>query len=222
MELIEAHKQKLYKTAWSYLRNEDDVADAIQETILNCYENIDKLKNSSYFTTWMTRILINNCKDILQRKKREMPNEVMPEQGEFCRDLENYEFEELIRSMDEKYRLVLLLYYGEGFKIREIAQILEMDENTVKTSSRKERNLWVEIIQNRKCRRFKKGCKDSGKGGIEDTGNIASDWRGKSNSNPQQKWKEGLEGGSCGCSVDGGNICRCNGCKSFLICKSCA
>lgn len=156
MELIEAHKQKLYKTAWSYLRNEDDVADAIQETILNCYENIDKLKNSSYFTTWMTRILINNCKDILQRKKREMPNEVMPEQGEFCRDLENYEFEELIRSMDEKYRLVLLLYYGEGFKIREIAQILEMDENTVKTSSRKERNLWVEIIQNRKCRRFKK------------------------------------------------------------------
>lgn len=35
--------------------------------------------------------------------------------------------------MDEKYRLVLLLYYGEGFKIREIAQILEMEENTVKT-----------------------------------------------------------------------------------------
>ncbi len=49
-------RMKLYKTAWSYLRNEDDVADAIQETILNCYENIDKLKNSSYFTTWMTRI----------------------------------------------------------------------------------------------------------------------------------------------------------------------
>lgn len=133
VELIETHKQKLYKTAWSYLCNEEDVADAIQETILNCYENIDKLKNSAYFTTWITRILINNCKDILQKKKREMPQNEMPERGELCRDLENYEFEELIQSMDEKYRLVLLLYYGEGFKIREIAQILEMDENTVKT-----------------------------------------------------------------------------------------
>lgn len=133
VELMELHKQSMYKIAWSYLRNNDDVADAIQETILNCYEKIDGLKNDTYFTTWLTRILINNCKDILQKRKREFPNEILAEQGEICRELQNYEFEELLGAMDEKYRLVLMLYYGEGFKIREIAQILEMDENTVKT-----------------------------------------------------------------------------------------
>lgn len=133
IELIELHKQSMYKIAWSYLHNDEDVADAIQETILNCYEKIEKLKTAGYFTTWLTRILMNNCNDILQKKKRELPEEILPEQGVICREFQNYEFEELIRSMDEKYRLVLLLYYGEGFKIREIAQILDMDENTVKT-----------------------------------------------------------------------------------------
>lgn len=133
VELIELHKQSMYKIAWGYLHNDEDAADAIQETILNCYEKIGRLKNESYFTTWLTRILINNCKDILQKKKRETLSEMLPEQGAVCRELENYEFQELLKSMDEKYRLVLLLYYGEGFKIREIAQILEMDENTVKT-----------------------------------------------------------------------------------------
>ena len=48
-------------------------------------------------------------------------------------ELANCEFEELMRSLDEKYRTVLLLYYGEGFKITEIAQLLDMEENTVKS-----------------------------------------------------------------------------------------
>ena len=56
-----------------------------------------------------------------------------PEYGEVSRELENSEFNELMNSLDEKYRTILLLYYGEGFKISEIAQLLDMEENTVKT-----------------------------------------------------------------------------------------
>lgn len=147
VELIELHKQNMYKVAWSYLHNDDDAADAIQETILNCYEKIDKLKNAAYFSTWLTRILINNCKDILQKKKKETLSEAFPEQGEVCQELENYEFRELLNEIDEKYRLVLLLYYGEGFKICEIAQILEMDENTVKTRLARGRRKFGKIYE---------------------------------------------------------------------------
>ena len=50
-----------------------------------------------------------------------------------CAELMNCEFEDLMRMLDEKYRTILLLYYGEGFKVSEIAQLLEMEENTVKS-----------------------------------------------------------------------------------------
>ena len=133
VELMEFYKQRMYKVAITYLHNDEDVADAIQDTILTCYEKIGTLKQNLFFGTWLTRILINHCKDILQKKQKEMANEMVVEQGYICKELDNYEFEELMQSMDEKYRLILLLYYGEGFKIREIAEILDMDENTVKT-----------------------------------------------------------------------------------------
>lgn len=133
VELMERCKSGMYKVARSYLKDDADIADAIQETVINCCEHIGRLKNADYFKTWLTRILINNCKDILAAGKRVYPLEQIEEQENTCMEMQNYEFQELMNSLDEKYRIVLLLYYGEGFKIKEIAQILEMDENTVKT-----------------------------------------------------------------------------------------
>ena len=46
-----------------FVKNDEDVADAIQDTILSCYENLPGLKKNNYFKTWMIRILINKCKD---------------------------------------------------------------------------------------------------------------------------------------------------------------
>lgn len=133
VELMEQQKLTMYKVARSYLESNEDIADAIQETILSCYEKLDSLKEERYFKTWLIRILINKCRDILRTGSREYLTEQIPEQGEKCMALENYEFQELLRSLDEKYRTILVLYYAEGFKIREIAQILELEENTVKT-----------------------------------------------------------------------------------------
>lgn len=133
VELMELEKQDMYKVARSYLRSPEDIADAMQDTIITCYEKIESLKDPKYFKTWLIRILINKCKDILKAGKRECLLEVFPEQEDHCMALGNYEFEELMNQMDDKYRIVLLLYYSEGFKIREIAEILELEENTVKT-----------------------------------------------------------------------------------------
>ena len=66
VELIDRCKGDLYKVARSYLNSEDDIADAIQETVIDCYEKIGSLREAKYFKTWLTRILINNCNDILR------------------------------------------------------------------------------------------------------------------------------------------------------------
>lgn len=133
VELIESVKCDLYKVARGYLDSPEDIADAIQETIVTCYEKIGKLKEPKHFKTWLIRILMNKCNDIIRAGRKECPMEYLPEQEDKCMELPNYDFEELIDQMDEKYRTILILYYAEGFKIREIAQILEMEENTVKT-----------------------------------------------------------------------------------------
>lgn len=75
VDLMQYHMQSMYKVARSFLRNDDDIADAIQETILTCFEKLDTLKEPKYFKTWMTRILINHCKDIL---KNNFPRRILP------------------------------------------------------------------------------------------------------------------------------------------------
>lgn len=133
LELMDRNSLAMYKVARAILNNDDDAADAIQETILSCYEKLYTLKKREYFKTWMIRILINKCNRILQHYQREhLPGE-LPETMRQDQLLAEFEFKEMLNLVDEKYRLVLVFYYLEGFKIPEIAEILEMNKNTVKT-----------------------------------------------------------------------------------------
>ena len=62
-------EKDLYKIAKTRLKNDDDIYDAIQETIIEAFKSIKKLKNTEAFKTWIIRILINKTNDIFRRKK---------------------------------------------------------------------------------------------------------------------------------------------------------
>lgn len=79
-ELMQLHEKDMYRTASAILAQDADIADAIQETILTCWEKIDTLQKNRYFKTWMVRILINKCKDILRSVRRVVCVEEFPEQ----------------------------------------------------------------------------------------------------------------------------------------------
>ena len=64
VKLMEENKMAMYKVAKSYLRNEEDVADAMSETVLAAFEHIKELRRPEYFKTWLIRILINQCNGI--------------------------------------------------------------------------------------------------------------------------------------------------------------
>lgn len=145
IQLIENHKISLYKTAKSYLKNEDDVADAMQDTILSAFEHMEDLKNVRYFKTWITRILINQCTDLLRHRKRcvlvEWAGDTQAATPENDRG-----FYELLEELPENCRTIFLLYYGEGFHTKEIAQILEMNENTVKSRLKRGRKKLEQVL----------------------------------------------------------------------------
>jgi RNA polymerase sigma factor (sigma-70 family) len=145
VELIEKHKTALYKAAKSYLGSEEDIADAMQDTLLASYEHIGELKNTSYFKTWLTRILINQCKDILRQKKRYILSDQV-EETVYEMPENDREFYELVKELPEDYRMIFLLYYGEGFKTNEIAQILDVNENTVKSRLRRGRDKLRQVL----------------------------------------------------------------------------
>ena len=145
VELMEKYKTALYKVAKSYLGSEDDIADVMQDTVLAAYEHIKELKNASYFKTWLTRILINQCKDFLRQQKKYVVSDKIAETPyEMPENIR--EFYELIKELPEDYRMIFLLYYGEGFKTNEIAQILDVNENTVKSRLRRGRDRLKQVL----------------------------------------------------------------------------
>lgn len=133
VQLMESQMKNMYKVAWSYLKNDDDAADAIQDTILTCFEKIDTLEKNKYFKTWLTRILINKCKAMLNNRKEISMEENILENQSWQSDYSDLEWNELLSLLDEKYRVVVLLYYAEGFKAKEISQILDVKESTVQS-----------------------------------------------------------------------------------------
>lgn len=132
--LMEQNRQSMLKVAKSYLNNEEDVADVIQDTILTCYEKLDTLKNPIFFKTWLIRIVINKCKDRL-RQNRELCllEDCMTPSYTNERSESDTTFTELMNSLDEKYRTILVLYYVEGYNTKEIARLLGLNLHTVKT-----------------------------------------------------------------------------------------
>lgn len=133
LELMEMNSLSMYKIARGILKNDDDAADAIQDTILSSFEKIHTLQKTEFFKTWLIRILINECNQILRHYKRIEPQEELPETPRQDRSLAEFEFKEMLGQVDKKYRVILVLYYEQGFKITEIAELLEISENTVKT-----------------------------------------------------------------------------------------
>ncbi len=137
--LMDSQKSTMYKVARSYLHNDADAADAIGEAVLACFEKLDTLRQPQYFRTWLVRILIRKCQDILRERARSVPLEEITPAACAEPGHARVEFLALLDGLDEKYRTVLLLYYGEGFTVKEIAQAMGLKVDTVKTRLKRAR-----------------------------------------------------------------------------------
>ena len=132
--LILNSERQLYSTAKTILINDQDCADAIQETIVKAFSKIGTLRNDKYAKTWLIRILINECYTLLRKSSKLVSLEGMSEMTEIETD-QRTDYSDLYRavnSLKEELRMPVILYYIEDFNIKEIAQILEITREQFK------------------------------------------------------------------------------------------
>jgi len=141
-ELILSYKQDLYKIALTRLDSEDDIEEAIQETMISAYRNMKSLKDMQKFKKWVIKILINKCNEIYRKKIFSL---VPFEEIDNYKTIENanseietkLDFYSIINSLSKKERTIIVLYYSEKYTTKEIAEILGKNENTIKTILRR-------------------------------------------------------------------------------------
>lgn len=134
-ESIIAMTDTLYRVSYSFLREKCDREDAVQACILKAWAKRGALRDKRYLKTWVIRILINECKDILRHNKRALPLTAIPE-APAPKDM-NYPLRDALLRLPEKLRTPCLLYHMEGYSTREIAKMLKIPQGTVKSRMRK-------------------------------------------------------------------------------------
>lgn len=134
IELMERSKLSMTRAALAILRHEEDAADAIAQTVMEAFSQISELRQPKYFKTWLTRALICNSYDILRQRGRYVPVDQLPESAAPWEPSDRtLDIRESLAALAENDRLLLTLHYIDGFKLREIAKMLGVKENTVKT-----------------------------------------------------------------------------------------
>lgn len=132
-ELMQVHKERLLRMAISYLRNEEEALEALQEVTFRAYRSIKKVKHAEYFSTWLVRIMINYCHDQSRKSKRIADSTLLDQLEENIDYNRSLEIEEALHKIDSRCREVIILKYYHDLKIKDIAEILESPESTIKT-----------------------------------------------------------------------------------------
>ena len=149
VELIEQNKLALTRAAKAIVHNDNDIADAMQDTVLTAFTKLYTLKQPKYFKTWITRILIHNCFAILKKQRRTIPVEHITEYGyEDNRDT-SLDVQSILDTLPENDRLILTLYYLDDISVKDISKLLNLKENTVKSKLSRGRAKFSKIYKSR-------------------------------------------------------------------------
>lgn len=132
IEYVRTNEARLYRIAYSYVKDEETALDMLQDAIEKAIRKIHTLKCGDYVRTWFYRILVNRCIDNLKRKS--VGQEICLE--DYHINEEDKEYIDIYRSIDKlkpKFKTIIVLRYFENMKLEEIAQITNTNVSTVKT-----------------------------------------------------------------------------------------
>lgn len=131
IQLLKIYKEPMYRIAYSYMRNEHDANDALQEMTYQCLKNIHKVQTPQYFKTWLVRIVINTCLMMKRQQKRIVVTNDLLEQPKHMVEL--FELNDVISKLPIEQQELIHLKYFKDKKNSEIATLQNIPEGTVKS-----------------------------------------------------------------------------------------
>ena len=132
--LLMENMKSMYRVAFSILKTEEEISDAISNTTVIVFEKIHTLKNAEFFKTWLIRILINECNKIHRQNKKIIYLENYNQTDLVYNDkYDDFGVWQAIKNVDEDLKTMVILYYFEDFNIKEISEIQKLPEGTVKS-----------------------------------------------------------------------------------------
>ncbi|MBO5278653.1 MAG: RNA polymerase sigma factor [Lachnospiraceae bacterium] len=127
--------QKYYRLAYSYVKNEADALDIVQESAYKAMKNCGGLKEEAFADTWIYRIVVNTALDFLRSSQRqaESVEEYLEEEQSVEEGYEKADIMATLSTLATKDRSVLILRYFESFKLEQIAEMTGESLSTVKS-----------------------------------------------------------------------------------------
>ncbi len=133
------YQDRMYRIAFNMLRNEEDAKDVLQDALLRAYSNLDSLRDPERFRPWIMQILVNCARDACKKRSRasviyldDSADFMLGSQNDSESALDSMWLQDGIRQLDEKSRMILLLYYFEEMDIRDVSRIMDMTVSAVK------------------------------------------------------------------------------------------
>lgn len=134
-EAVSQRRKKLYATALLYLGSEADALEAVDEAVYRALVGLKGLRRQEFFATWLTRILINVCKNELKRRARVFPMEELPET--VAEEFDALPLRDAIERLPGEIREPLILRYFGGLTVSETARALSIAQGTAATRIRR-------------------------------------------------------------------------------------
>lgn len=133
---LTANYQKYYRLAYSYVKNEADALDIVQESAYKAIKQCSKLKNTGYADTWIYRIVMNTATDFLRQKQKNIVgvDDYLDQEQAVNEDgYANADIMDTLSVLEDKDRSVLILRYFEQCQLDQIADITGEKLSTVKS-----------------------------------------------------------------------------------------
>ena len=125
---------KIYRLAFSYVKNEHDAEDVVNESVRRALDGIEQLRNDEFLGTWFFRIVINTSNTYLKSKSKLIYLDEIVEDSLTSEDkYQDTDLYDAVMKLDSKYRIVIILKFYEDMTIERISGILDENISTVKT-----------------------------------------------------------------------------------------